>query len=89
MNRTDLANRIAAEHNLTKTRAEQIVTDVFQTIAAEVQLGTEVSIAKFGKFKAANRAARIARNPQTGESIKVAAKRALKFSPASNLKTLD
>jgi DNA-binding protein HU-beta len=48
--------------------------------------GEEVSLFGFGRFKVAKRAARKGRNPRTGEAVKIAASKSLKFSPARSLK---
>ena len=59
----------------------------FDVIAARVAAGDEVSIGGFGKFTVAERSARTGRNPQTGETMQIAASKAPKFSAASAFKT--
>ena len=79
MNKNDLIEHIAQEYELTKTFARDLVDTVFQTITDTVQKGEEVSLFGFGKFKLVERKARKGRNPQTGEAIKIAASKAVKF----------
>jgi DNA-binding protein HU-beta len=88
MNKNDLIEHIAQEFELTKTYARDIIDNVFDTIAASVQQGDEVSIFGFGKFKLVERKARKGRNPQTGEAIKIAASKNVKFEQAKAMKEL-
>ena len=59
---------------------------LFEDILAAVVSGEAVKIPGFGQFKVRDRAARMARNPATGEQVKVPAKRVFKFLPAKALK---
>ncbi len=86
MNKTELVDRLAEEHELTRSFARQLVDGVFQTIIETAQAGEEVSLFGFGRFKVAERAARKGRNPRTGEAVKIAASKNLKFTPARQLK---
>ncbi|MGB0925449.1 MAG: HU family DNA-binding protein [Minisyncoccia bacterium] len=70
----------------TKTQSEQVIKALFDAMAAEMAKGGTVDIAGFGKFEGAMRDARTARNPRTGESIAVAAKRVPKFKAGKALK---
>ena len=88
MNKNDLIEHIAQEYELTKTFARDLVDNVFQTITETVQKGEEVSLFGFGKFKLVERKARKGRNPQTGEAIKIAASKSVKFEPARAMTAL-
>ncbi|HZB63118.1 MAG TPA: HU family DNA-binding protein [Microvirga sp.] len=88
MNKNDLIEHIAQEYELTKTFARDLVDNVFQTITDTVQKGEEVSLFGFGKFKLVERKARKGRNPQTGEAIKIAASKNVKFEQARAMKAL-
>lgn len=88
MNKNDLIEHIAQEFELTKTFARDVIDNVFDTISASVQQGDEVSIFGFGKFKLVERKARKGRNPQTGEAIKIAASKNVKFEQAKAMKEL-
>jgi DNA-binding protein HU-beta len=87
MTKTELAKHVAATAGLTGQQAKSAVDAVFDTIASELVAGRDVAIAGFGKFSAAERAAREGRNPATGETIQIAASRAAKFSAAAALKS--
>jgi DNA-binding protein HU-beta len=87
LNKRDLVDRIAEDHELTARFARELVDSVFETIANTARKGEEVSIFGFCKFKVAERAARKGRNPATGESVKIAASKNLRFTPARSLKT--
>ena len=87
MNRNELVERFAEQHELTKSYARELVDSVFETITSAAQAGEEVSLFGFGRFKVVERAARKGRNPRTGEAVKIAASKNLKFTPARSLKT--
>jgi DNA-binding protein HU-beta len=88
MNKNDLIEQIAEEYELTKTFARDLVDNIFGKISESVQKGDEVSIFGFGKFKLVERKARKGRNPQTGEAIKIAASKNVKFEQAKAMKEL-
>lgn len=83
---SEIADKIAATQNLTKTQAKAIVDGVFKEIASAAASGAETNIAGFGKFKVKATAAREGRNPATGETIKIAASKKLTFAPAKAVK---
>ncbi len=86
MNKAGLVDVVQKHLNGTKVQAEQVVDLIIDSIVATLKKGDEVSIAGLGIFSAKQRAARTARNPRTGESIKVAAMRVPKFRAAKALK---
>ena len=86
MNKQALAEWVHAKLGGTKVQAEEIVDGLFNTIVSTLKKGDEVSIAGFGIFSVKARAARMARNPKTGEQVKVAAKKVPKFRAAKALK---
>ena len=86
MNKNDLIEKIAQEYEVTKTFARDVIENVFESIADAVHKGEEVAIFGFGKFKLTERKARKGRNPQTGEAIKIAASKNVKFEQAKALK---
>lgn len=87
MNKKELVAAVADSAGLEKSAADSAVDAVLEQIAAAVAGGEKVSLAGFGTFEARERAARSGRNPQTGESIEIAATRAPAFKPASQLKS--
>lgn len=86
MNKQALAEWAHSKLGGTKVQAEEIVDGIFDSIVQTLKKGGEVSIAGFGIFSVKARAARMARNPKTGEQVKVAAKKVPKFRPAKGLK---
>jgi DNA-binding protein HU-beta len=86
MNTTELAERIAMQHGITKIEAKSIIDSVLRGITDAAAAGAEVSLPGFGKFKVQERAARDGRNPQTGETMKIAASKKLAFQPAKAIK---
>ena len=85
MNKGDLINRIAENANLTKNQASEALNCVLDCIGQSLKEGDKVSIVGFGTFSCTHRAARMGRNPQTGASIKIAAKNVVKFKPGKEL----
>ncbi len=85
MNKGDLINEVAKVVG-TKKQAQAAVDCVFNSITAALRKKDTVTLVGFGTFKVARRKARKGRNPQTGEEIKIKAKRVPKFVPGKNLK---
>jgi DNA-binding protein HU-beta len=82
----EIADKIAADHNLTKAQGKAVVEAVFSAITTAATSGAETSIPGFGKFKVKDTPERDARNPATGATIKVAAQKKLSFTAAKALK---
>jgi DNA-binding protein HU-beta len=82
----EIADKIAADHGLTKAQGKAVVEAVFAAITAAATSGSETSIPGFGKFKVKDTPEREARNPATGATIKVAAAKKLTFTAAKALK---
>jgi len=86
MNKLDLVRSAVDRLELPRKDAVALIDGVFEDIQAAVIAGEPVKIPGFGQFKVRDRAARLARNPATGEQVKVPAKRVFKFLPAKALK---
>lgn len=81
LNKTDLIQAIADQNRgLTKQAVSNVVDSFFTVISQQVSRGNEINVTGFGKFYMTERAARMGRNPATGASIKIAAKRSPKFT---------
>lgn len=77
---------LANETGLTKADAEKMFNATFNLVKDELVKGNKVSIAGFGTFKITERAARDGRNPQTGETIHIAASKGVNFKAGTELK---
>jgi DNA-binding protein HU-beta len=86
MNKVDLVRSAIDRLELSRKDAITLIDGVFDDIQAAVIAGEAVKIPGFGQFKVRDRAARMARNPATGEQVKVPAKRVFKFLAAKALK---
>ena len=89
MSKADFVEAVAKRGNVTKADAKRAIELVFGTIEAGLKAsrsGGKLQIGTFGTFTIKRRAARTARNPKTGEAIKVKASRSLRFKPSGQLK---
>lgn len=85
MNKADLVNEVAKVVS-TKKHAQAAVDCIFSAIKQALKKKDTVTLVGFGTFKADKRKARMGRNPQTGEEIKIKAKRVPKFLAGKGLK---
>ncbi|WP_275581073.1 HU family DNA-binding protein [Natronosporangium hydrolyticum] len=86
MNKRTLVETVAAKAGLTKTVAESALDAMVGAISDALADGEKVAIPGFGTFEVRDRPARIGRNPQTGETMEIAARRVPGFKPAAALK---
>lgn len=86
MNKKELVAAIADKAEITKVNAEVALSAIVEAISAELANGGDVAISGLGKFSVKDRAARTGRNPQTGETITIAASKAPAFKAAKALK---
>jgi nucleoid DNA-binding protein len=86
VNRTELAEAVAAKTGLDRRQSEAAVEAVTGAIVDEIRSGNRVSIFGFGSFEPKSRAARTARNPQTQAVVRVPASKSVGFKPAAAFK---
>lgn len=86
MNKASIIEAIATHAEISKKSATEVFNLVFESIADTVKDNEKITIPAFGTFKPSSRAARIGRNPQTGEEIKIKASKSMSFKPSSTLK---
>ncbi|MBQ9552552.1 MAG: HU family DNA-binding protein [Clostridia bacterium] len=79
MNKNELIGAVAEKAAMSKKDAEKAVNAVLETITATVAAGDKVQLIGFGSFEVRERAEKKARNPRTGEAMKVAACKAPAF----------
>jgi|UniRef100_Q3ATP0 DNA-binding protein HU-beta len=86
MSKAELVEKIAKQADLTKADAERALTAFVDVMTASLKAGDDVALVGFGTFSVGDRAERQGRNPQTGETITIAAKKVVKFKPGKALK---
>lgn len=86
MNFTEFVDALSTTLNCNKKSAEVAARAVFAEVVKAMQNGDEVKIPGFGVFATKDRDARTARNPKTGESVDVPAKRVPTFKASKTLK---
>ena len=86
MNKGELVEAVARNTGESKALAEKMVNETLDVIVNGVVASGKVSITGFGTFEARDRAARTARNPQTGAEIRVAATRVPAFKAGKGFK---
>lgn len=88
MNKTELVAAMAEQTNLSKKDAEAALKAFIDVVSEELKKGEKVQLVGFGTFEVSERAAREGRNPQTGETMKIAASKAPKFKAGKALKDM-
>lgn len=86
MNKSELIEAIATDAKLSKAAAGAALDALVETVVKTVTKGQTVALVGFGTFSSGKRAARTGRNPQTGETIKIAAAKTVKFSAGKAFK---
>ena len=86
MNKTELVAAIAAQAELSKKDSEKALKAFVDVVTEELKNGGKIQLVGFGTFEVSERAAREARNPQTGEPMNIAACKAPKFKAGKALK---
>ncbi len=85
MNKSDLIDAMAADAGVTKASAKKALESFLGNVESSLKNGNRVSLVGFGSWSVSKRAAREGRNPQTGKTIKIAAKNVVKFKAGSEL----
>ena len=73
MNKTELINTVAERSGVTKKDAEKVISATIDAITAALAAGDKVQLTGFGSFETKERAARVGRNPRTGEATEIPA----------------
>lgn len=85
MNKAELIDAMAAEAGISKAQAKKALDSFTENVSGALKKGGRVSLVGFGSFSVSKRAAREGRNPQTGATIKIAAKNVAKFKAGAEL----
>lgn len=88
MKKADLVAKMAEGADITRKQAELALNCFVSSVTEALKAEEKVTLVGFGSFLAVTRKARIGRNPQTGEPLKIAEKTSGKFSPGKSLKDL-
>lgn len=86
MNKAELVEEVVNETGLTRRTAREAVNTITSVITDALARGEKVTLVGFGTFKVMERKARTGRNPQTGQTIQIPAKKAPKFRPGKGLR---
>jgi len=92
VNKTEMAQKLAKKSDLSQSKAQEVINTIFDTksghgiIATELDAGRDVTITGFGTFGSKHRSARKGRNPATGATITIPAKRYPFFRAGKGLK---
>jgi DNA-binding protein HU-beta len=87
MNKHDLIATIAKDTGATKTSAAATVESLLQSITRALKKGDAITFVGFGTFKTTQRRARLAKNPRTGDAIKIPKRRVVRFTAGKALKS--
>jgi DNA-binding protein HU-beta len=85
MNKTELIDAMAADAGISKAAAKKALESFLDSVGGTLKKGGRVSLVGFGSWSVSKRAARDGRNPQTGATIKIAAKNVVKFKAGAEL----
>jgi len=86
MNKQELVEEVSTETGLTKAASGRVVSGITDAITDALARGERVTLVGFGTFRVASRKARAGRNPQTGQTIQIPAKKVPRFKPGKNLR---
>ncbi|HEY4653556.1 MAG TPA: HU family DNA-binding protein [Cyclobacteriaceae bacterium] len=85
MNKAELVTKIAEDAGITKAQAGAALDSFFEGVSKTLKKGDKLTLVGFGTFSVSKRAARVGRNPQTGEAIKIKAKKVARFKAGKEL----
>jgi DNA-binding protein HU-beta len=86
MTKSQLVERLAKAGGVTKKQAQALMDGLVSTVVASVKKGEAVKIQDIGTFRVRKSAARMGRNPQTGEPVKIPARKKVRFTVAKSFK---
>ncbi|TET44706.1 HU family DNA-binding protein [Candidatus Aerophobetes bacterium] len=86
MNKAELVEEVANQTGLTRKASREAIDAMTSVVTDALARGEKVTLVSFGTFQVMERKARRGRNPQTGETIQIAAKKVPRFKPGKGLK---
>lgn len=85
MNKAELIAQMAEDAGITKAQANAALDSFTQSVASTLKEGGKVTLVGFGTFSVSERSARSGRNPQTGKTIQIEAKKVARFKAGKQL----
>lgn len=82
----NIADSLSEAYELPKRQANEMLTQMVELIAKSLKKGEKIRLSGLGILQVRKRAARMGRNPQTGEPVKIKASKKIAFRPAKDLK---
>ena len=89
MIKLDIVNAVVAKTNISRTKAEQAVETVFESLKTALGKGRRIELRRFGVFSVKPRKTGIGRNPRTGEEVSIPPGKAVRFKPGKELQGLE
>lgn len=86
MTKAEMINEVANRSEQTRSRTEKVLEAFIEYVGDELRNGEKVMVSGFGTFEVSMRAARTGKNPATGETIEIPARKGVKFKPSKALK---
>lgn len=86
LTRMDLSDAVLREVGLSRNESAQLVESVLQHMSDALASGETVKISSFGTFSVRDKAARVGRNPKTGDEVPISPRRVLTFRPSHLMK---
>ena len=86
MNKAELVDEVVLYAGLTRAESREAVNDIMSVITDSLVRGEKVTLVGFGTFQVMERKARRRRNPQTGQSIQIPARKTPKLRPGKGLR---
>ena len=86
LTKVELAENLIEKFHLSKREAKDLVESFFEEIRIALETGNDVKLSGFGNFELRDKSSRPGRNPKTGESVPVSARRVVVFKPGQKLR---
>src|SRR6266704_209833 len=85
----DLVNAVVAATNISRTKAEQAVETIFESLKQALGRSQRIELRRFGVFSVKPRKTGIGRNPRTGEEVNIPPGKAVRFKPGKELQGIE
>ncbi|MGB2621634.1 MAG: HU family DNA-binding protein [Candidatus Acidiferrum sp.] len=89
MIKLDIVNAVVAKTLISRTKAEQAVETIFESLKQALGRGQRIELRRFGVFSVKPRKTGIGRNPRTGEEVNIPPGKAVRFKPGKELQGIE